>query len=368
MKIIFKTFLMFLTVVSVKGQTPEIDYFEQTPPGDSAIVFAPENISLSGRYTQNGSFSPSGDEFCFTVTNSGWTNCNIYYTKFEDEAWLTPQIAEFISGTIWDPFFTPDSNYLIYSYAGNLWRLDNLSGEWGNPEKLDSPVSSGSPEFSPSVSLDGTIYYFSRRSTDIYRAISEDGLYTQSEKVPSPINDKDDREPFIADDESYLIFNSGNRTGGFGSGDLYISYNRNDVWTNPINLGSKINSSHDEFSPNVTPDGKYLLFTRRTSSNSKIYWVLTSFIDELMPLATNNFSKTDIELHIYPNPANNTINIEYDGSADQASYFLINPHGSVVMSGYLNNNNIDISAIPDGLYFLHVIIDDNQKVSKIIKI
>ena len=83
MKKIHIILFAFLSLLDGIGQVTEIDYFGQTPPGDSAIVFAPDFISLPDRYNQNGSFTPDGKEFCFTVTNSGWTNCDIYYTKIE---------------------------------------------------------------------------------------------------------------------------------------------------------------------------------------------------------------------------------------------------------------------------------------------
>ena len=49
--------------------------------------------------------------------------------------------------------------------------------------------------------------------------------------------------PFIAPDESYLIFTS-DRKGNFGGGDLYISFHNidTDTWTEPINMGAPINT------------------------------------------------------------------------------------------------------------------------------
>jgi hypothetical protein len=60
---------------------------------------------------------------------------------------------------------------------------------------------------------------------------------------------------------------------------LYISYNRNGVWTKPTNLGNKINSEGNEYSPAISPDGKYffgqapeaLRISRRSSD-----WIIRS--------------------------------------------------------------------------------------------
>ncbi|MGD2034707.1 MAG: T9SS type A sorting domain-containing protein [Bacteroidales bacterium] len=370
MKTIHIILFAFLSFLDGIGQVTGIDYFGQTPPGDSAIVFAPDIISLPNRYNQHGSFSPDGNEFCFTVTTSDWAYCNLYYTKIETDEWIDPQKADFVSGSIWDPSFTPDGNNLIYTYitsTADLWMLEKAGDSWGNPIKLGSPVSSGSPEFSPSVSLNGTIYFFSRRSFDIYRAIKKDGYYDQVEKLQSPINDFNDREPYIAPDESYMIFTSYDRPDQFGEGDLYISYNINNEWTEPLNLGSKINSEYWEFAPRVTPDNNYLLFTKRDESKSMILWVSASFIEGLKPTGIHNISSVDTELTIFPNPANNMVYIKYTGNMENVSYAIFTLQGNIILDGDLNSNSIDISQIPDGLYFFRIELKDEIITKKIIK-
>ena len=80
---------------------------------------------------------------------------------------------------------------------------------------------------------------------------------------------------FIAKDKSYIIYSS-QRTGGYGWDDLYISFRKKaGGWTTPINLGPTINTIHAEFSPQVTPDGRFLLYSKWDKKNkwSDIYWV-----------------------------------------------------------------------------------------------
>lgn len=56
--------------------------------------------------------------------------------------------------------------------------------------------------------------------------------------LPAEAAEFNDHDPFIAPDESCLIFSS-NRPGGYGSNDLYISFrNDNDTWTAPRNMGA----------------------------------------------------------------------------------------------------------------------------------
>ena len=54
-------------------------------------------------------------------------------------------------------------------------------------------------------------------------------------------------------------------------------------WTEPINMGKNINTSGWEMGPSLSPDGKYLFFTRRkswdTNEPSKIFWVDIAIIN-----------------------------------------------------------------------------------------
>jgi len=64
--------------------------------------------------------------------------------------------------------------------------------------------------------------------------------------------------PFFSKDGNALYFSS-NMEGGFGGMDLYVIYREGSNWTEPINLGPKINSQGDEISPFV--QGKMLYFS-----------------------------------------------------------------------------------------------------------
>ena len=46
-------------------------------------------------------------------------------------------------------------------------------------------------------------------------------------------------------------------------------------------MGKAINSSGFDFYPMLSPDGKYLFFTRNINRNGDIYWVDSKIIEEL---------------------------------------------------------------------------------------
>jgi hypothetical protein len=71
----------------------------------------------------------------------------------------------------------------------------------------------------------------------------------------------DDGGTFISRDGLSLYFNS-NRPGGFGGQDIYVSQRAsvNDSWGPPKNLGTTINSSANEQTSAISPDGRRLYF------------------------------------------------------------------------------------------------------------
>jgi len=104
-------------------------------------------------------------------------------------------------------------------------------------------------------------------------SISAAGTKVQS--LGLPLNEPGvNSDFFVAPDESYMIV-SAKDTKTFEC-ELYISFHKPDSsWTVPVSLGPKINDGlAHRWAANVTPDGKYLFYTRGTSAkDSAIYWV-----------------------------------------------------------------------------------------------
>jgi predicted Rdx family selenoprotein len=141
-------------------------------------------------------------------------------------------------------------------------------------------------------SKNGTIYFdtFDANNTSVPIRFSkiENGVRQAPQALGPEINTGTYMShPFIASDESYLIWDA-KREGGQGDSDLYISYRKNDGgWTQAINLGDKINTDAWEAAASISPDGKYLFFNRNVGSsayeNVDIFWVSTQIIEELRP-------------------------------------------------------------------------------------
>jgi hypothetical protein len=252
---------------------PDGPYFGQSPPGLTAEVFAPGIICLANRSEQKITWSPDGQE-CLIQTGSG-----LLYTTLTNGHWSNPTTPGFIGGlNLAEPFFSPDGQKIFFSgnYA-DLYVSRRTNQTWTLPQIVPSPVSTGDEEWHPTVTSDSTLYFCSSRNNpsggyNIYRSRPVNGSYSTVEKLPAKINSGYGAwDPFIAPDESYLIFST-TGPGSYGKEDQYISFNVNSNWSTPRNLGSNINSSQTEYGSYISPDNKYYFFSRPTGSWD-IYWV-----------------------------------------------------------------------------------------------
>ena len=182
-----------------------------------------------------------------------------------------------------EPFFSLDGERLYWGsmrpmdngkISYSTWFIEKMDDDWGDSQPLDF--------FAMYVtsSLNRTLYYTVQGDGGacIARSRYENGKYQDQEILGPPVfSDYWDAHPFIAPDESYLIFDSENRP-KTGNCRLCISFQKEGGnWTEPINMESKIHENAGYAM--LSPDGKYLFF----SAGGDIYWVDAKIIDELKP-------------------------------------------------------------------------------------
>ncbi len=275
-------------------------YFGQIPPGTTPEIFAQGTITTN--LTCHGSpiFSPNGNEVYWTIIEG-----DLYKTlssKIVDGFWTAPAVDPLFQGEDYNPFLSTDGSKIYfksqryYQVGGytlyGMWVSEKVNDNWSSPVPVGAPFSSGSQSAQGSITDDGTIYfalnnyYSGKGKHDIYRSKLVNGNYTTPENLGDQINTSEDEwEPYIAPDESFMIFGIYARPDASGPGDLHISFRKIDgSWTESISMGDKINSDKTENFPTVSPDGKYLFFVSDRDNNdyhSKVYWVDTSIIEEL---------------------------------------------------------------------------------------
>jgi len=283
-------FVLFTTVLF--GQNKSWKYFCQTPPGKSAELFAPKIINHLAH--SSPSFTPDGKEIYWSTVSGNNETRKIFYVKFDNNKWSKPILTSF-SGNHHDdqPFISYDGKKIYFAskrpkiengdQENDIWISDKTEQGWNEPRTINNLIGF----WTPTVTRNGTIYFLEiiEGTRVICRAELKNGKYSKIECLNEHINKKGGLNwcPFIAPDESYLIFSS-NREGGFGLGDLYISFkNKNGEWQEAINMGNSINTDRQERFPGVSPDGKYLFFTRWHSAPNyhDLYWVDARIIKNL---------------------------------------------------------------------------------------
>lgn len=297
---IMRKLLLITATVSLiqlcNAQTDSIGYFGQTPPGDKAVKFAPDIISLPDRLEDHIAFSPNGNECYFSVWGINYSSARIYYTKRENNIW-SPQVeAPFSVGHYAkNPFFSTDGNKLYFDYGGTepkyIWMVQRTAQGWSDPQVLPSPINSGYSDGGYSETADSIAYFTSTRpggqGYDIWCTHRMSGQPLQAENLGTPVNSSvSDYASYIAHDGSYLIFTS-ERPGGHAYSDLYITFKKESGdWIVPVNMernGAGINIINTvEVSPTLSPDGCFLFFTRYTNTGGMetedIYWVSTHIL------------------------------------------------------------------------------------------
>lgn len=307
-------FIVFVILSCENTDTEEKDYYKLADadvPGTEAKIFAKDFVSKDSRFVQYCSFSPDGKEFYFSNTDSAWGKSFILKLDLENPSNLETinltnsdyQSGQFIDRSGKKLFFT------AVIFSDGMWHSDVFMSEkkekkWDKSVKLPAGVNSYICEWHPTLTNKGEMYFASERnydhgSSDIYKADDDKkNQYTKVEKLPGSVNtDFNETDPLIAPDGSFLIFASNrpngvsgpdvyNRQNGFDETDLYICFNKgNNTWTEAKNMGTAVNSDSWEFAPALSPDQKYLFFTRRetfkTLNPSKIYWVDAKIIDSL---------------------------------------------------------------------------------------
>lgn len=278
--------------VDLKG-----DYLGQTPPEDTPVVFARGIISTVYQEHGTPAFSPKGNEV-FWQTNrldseKKWL-ISVMTMRRTEGSWTAPEVTPYVNG----PVFSPDGNRLYFGSkdkGDDPYYIEKQGNSWGEPKYIG--LIARFPEMQRaaqlSITSNGTLYFIGYaegkdlwQNYGIYRMALINGEYAKPELLPTNINAPGgirNLSPFIAPDESYLIFCSTRGLSKNDQGDLHICFRQpNGNWTDPLNMGTQINTSQMERYSSVSSDGKYLFFTRDTPGyDEDVYWVSAKIIDRL---------------------------------------------------------------------------------------
>jgi len=264
------------------------------------VPFNPENVGPS--------INSKDDEYWPSITADGQTMMFTRQPVYSERPKPLKQIHEdfyisHFSNNYWEkafnagsPINTPlnegaqsissDGSYMFFTACdrpGGLGSCDLYfsaykNGKWSEPSNLRAPVNSFSWESQPSINAEGDMLFFSSNrqggygGKDIwFSRLDEKNMWTDPVNLGSTINTAgDEMSPFIHFDGKTLYFSSNGRA-GMGGYDIYMSRLSNDsIWSEPLNIGYPINSYNDEMGLVIESSGQRAFFSSiRDKSNGK---------------------------------------------------------------------------------------------------
>ena len=244
--------------------------------------------------SRENDFSPGYSEntanaIIFTSSRDGstgkkadeWTGQNftdLYYTKQDRKGeWSSPVLADengavntddnegqaSFNGNFSNMYFTRCGKENITINGCQIYVANKQGRSWGEPELVELSGDSTSVFGHPAISPDEKMIIFSSPKTggvggkDLWVATRQQssGAFSTPRNIGDAINTVNDEVfPHLRGD-SVLYFSS-NGHPGLGSLDIFKSVKQEDEsWSEPINIGTPINTNYDDFAVCFHPDG-----------------------------------------------------------------------------------------------------------------
>src|SRR6056297_2557672 len=128
-------------------------------------------------------------------------------------------------------------------------------------ERLSPAINSPAEEYLPLMPADGSFMIFTRRGReDFYISVRQDSSWGPARAVPGLNSPGNEGAATLSADGKVLVFTRCQARDSYGQCDLYLSTQQNGRWTEPRNMGPRLNTSYNETQPAFSPDGRSLYF------------------------------------------------------------------------------------------------------------
>ena len=172
------------------------------------------------------------------------------------------------------PSVTIDDKILVFTrrvkgYNEDFFVSARNDSLWSKAKGIDGDINSNFNEGAQNISQDGEWLVFTgcnfpegMGSCDLFFSSLTKRGWSTPENLGEPVNSEFwESSPCLSSDKRELYFSS-NRPGGYGGKDIYVSKRMpNGRWSEPENLGSKINTGGDESCPFIHADNQTMYFT-----------------------------------------------------------------------------------------------------------
>ena len=280
---------------------------------DRPTPWQPAEEAFPDGWVFTPSFSPDG-ETAWIVNWADPLNLSepqaLYTLSRRGSGWGDPQQVNIAPGQLLDwPSVSPDGNILFLSIATTETidgqRIDDfdlytvpLPWDGSDPVPIDDPgintvktpdiatLGYAANETGPRLLADGTLVFWTQREgaagwRDIFFAAPREGGGWEPPVQFEHNTAQRDSHPYLPADGSYMLFAS-NRPGGYGQDDLYYTAREDDGgWSEPCNLGPRINGPYSDGTAAIDPVTGNLLFgSNRPLGGETLYRVFEVVVDD----------------------------------------------------------------------------------------
>jgi outer membrane protein OmpA-like peptidoglycan-associated protein len=133
-----------------------------------------------------------------------------------------------------------------------------------SPKNMGNAINTQYDEYLPCLTADISQLLFTRRNKgeDFFISENKNGEWTMAEKLPSLLNsDFNEGAGSLSPDGRFIFFTRCGADDGLGSCDIYVSEKIGGQWQEPKNLGANVNSNAWDSQPCIASDGRTLFFT-----------------------------------------------------------------------------------------------------------
>lgn len=254
-------------------------YFDLTPYKVKAVKLLFTNKAFSGNYAVDAiAVSDSKIPISFRINQE---NIQDYF--------VAEKLGESINSEYRElkPLISPDNKTLYFSRQNHpdnfngkrdpedIWYSNkDENGNWGPAINIGEPLNNKGPNFISSITPDGTSIllllgnrYIRKNKMSAGLSISkktEDGWsYPKSVQIKDDYNLSSKANFFLANNQKVILM-AIERDDSKGNRDFYVSFKEEDgTWSEPKNMGDKINSAFEEASPFLAADDKTMFFASK---------------------------------------------------------------------------------------------------------
>ena len=285
-KLSFTQFLLFFATLSVL--TLKAAPYDLAESDRGIKQFAPDVVTTRA-FEINAVFNREGDKVMFSRCNDAFDFCQMMESDFRDGQWQQAETLPF-SGAYFegDPYYSADYSTVYFisrrpvdggsnaTESFNLWFAKRSENGWQEPVLLER-LSSDNHDLYPSLTDDGSLFFLSFRDNGrhLYQAQVSNNGFSEPVQMPAHIYGKDGLvgDSMVTRDGKHIIFSISGREDSKGRGDLYISHLIDGNWSVASSLGDLVNTADHEFTPILSPDNRYLFFTRVENGVGNLYQI-----------------------------------------------------------------------------------------------